>query len=187
MIERTLILAKPDAVQRGLIGEIIKRFEDKGFKIVGTKMIMPTEEHVGKHYADDKQWKIETGTRTKETMKSKGIEMSETPEQIGDRIRNWNMNTLKGQPTIVIVFEGYHAIEMGRKIVGSTEPRGAQPGTIRGDYTVDSYMLADSKKRVIRNLVHASGSIKDAEREIAIWFKPSELISYEKQSWSVMH
>ncbi len=187
MIERTLIIAKPDAIQRGLVGEIIKRFEQKGFKIIGTKMALPDTKKVGEHYEDNKEWKIQTGTRTIETMKTKGITMTETPEQVGDRIRRWNMEGIQGKPVIAIAIEGYHAVEMGRKIVGGTEPRGAQPGTIRGDYTVDSYMVADAKKRVIKNLVHASGSVAEAERELKIWFTPQELFTYTHSQMEMIH
>ncbi len=187
MIEKTLIVAKPDAVQRGLVGEIIKRFECRGFRIAGLKMVVPSMELVGNHYADDRNWKIETGSRTKEIMQSKGFVMSESPEQIGDRIRCWNMAGIQGKPVVAIVFEGFHAVEMGRKIVGGTEPRGALPGTIRGDFTVDSYMVADSKKRVIKNLVHASGSVSEAVREIKLWFNDDELFDYPFKQWDLIH
>lgn len=187
MIEKTLIIAKPDAVQRGLVGEIVKRFECKGFRIAGMKMVVPSRDLVGSHYADDNYWKVETGSRTKEIMKSKGIIMTESPEQIGDRIRCWNMACIQGKPVVAIVFEGFHAVEMGRKIVGSTEPRSAITGTIRGDFTVDSYMVADSKKRVIKNLVHASGSVSEAVREIKLWFGVDELFDYPFKQWDLIH
>src|SRR3989344_5538291 len=175
LIERTLILCKHDSLQRGLVGEIIKRFEQRGFKIAGTKMIVPTEELLGKHYADDYDWKINTGNKTIEVLKQKGKHTDETPEEIGNKVRAWNIAGLRGSPVIAIIFEGYHAIEIGRKIVGHTEPRSAQPGTIRGDYSMESYDLADSQQRVIRTIVHASGNKKEAENEIKLWFKPEEI------------
>jgi len=187
MIERTLILAKHDAVQRGLVGEIIRRFELKGFRIAGMKMIMPTEEQLGLHYADDPDWKLSVGKKTRETFAKKGIEMKETDEEIGARIRGWNMAGLRGTPIVAIIFEGYHAVEAGRKIVGHTEPRQAVPGTIRGDYSIESFALADKQKRVVRNLVHASGSTKEAENEIKVWFKPEEIFDYSKKDWDVLH
>lgn len=186
-IERTLILAKPDAVQRGLAGEIIQRFERVGFKIAGIKMIQATEDCLGNHYKDDKDWKISVGTKTLKAANEKGIQMNETAEQIGDRIRKWNMDGLKACPVIAMVFEGHHAVEFGRKIVGNTEPRQALPGTIRGDYSIESYQMADTKKRVVRNLIHASENKSEAEREISIWFSKDELFDYDKKIWQVLH
>ncbi|MBI4144710.1 nucleoside-diphosphate kinase [Candidatus Woesearchaeota archaeon] len=186
MIERTLILAKPDAVQRGLIGELIQRFERMGFWVCGAKMLTPDEKLLSLHYADDPAWKKSVGAKTRASMKAKGIEMSETDEEIGARIRKWNMECLKG-PVMAIVFQGPHVVEAGRKIVGNTEPRQAAMGTIRGDFSIDSYALADKEKRVIRNLVHASGSVDEAEREIALWFKKDETHQYTKQDYKVIY
>jgi len=186
-VERTLILAKPDSVQRGLVGEIIKRFEQVGFKIAGIKMVHATEDQLGNHYKDDKDWKVSVGTKTLKVANEKGIKMDETAEQIGDRIRKWNMEGLKTCPVIAIVFEGHHAVEFGRKIVGNTEPRQSPPGTIRGDYSIESYQIADTKKRVVRNLAHASESKQEAEREISIWFNKDELFDYDKKLWQILH
>lgn len=187
MIERTLILAKHDAVQRGMVGEIIKRFEQKGFRIAGLKMALPTEEQLGEHYADDMNWKLSVGKKTRETFAKKGVEMKETDEEIGARIRGWNMQGLRGNPIAAIILEGYHAVEAGRKIVGHTEPRQAAIGTIRGDFSIESFALADKQKRVVRNIVHASGSKEEAENEIKIWFKPEEIFDYPKKDWDVIH
>ena len=186
MIERTLILAKPDAIQRGLVGEIIQRFERLSFRISGMKMVHPSESSLGQHYADDPVWKKSVGEKTRASMLKKGVEMQETDEQIGDRIGQWNMNCLR-EPIIAIVFEGLHAIEAGRKIVGTTEPKTAALGSIRGDYSVDSFPNADKQKRTIRNLCHASGSVEEAEREIAIWFGKDEIHSYEKQTSGLLY
>jgi nucleoside-diphosphate kinase len=186
-VERTLIIAKPDAVQRGLVGEIIRRFEQKGFKIAGIKMIHATTDQLGEHYADDPEWKKSVGEKTLAVAKQKGTEMNETAEEIGTRIRDWNMEGLKINPIVAIIFEGHHSIEIGRKIVGNTEPRQALPGTIRGDFTTESYAIADKNQRVIRNLVHASGSREEAEREIKVWFNNEELFNYDKKDWEVIH
>ncbi len=186
MIEQTLILAKPDAVQRSLVGEIIKRFEQKGFKIAGIKMVHPTEEQLGVHYADDPEWKSTVAKKTREVFAKKGIELKETDEEIGQRVRRWNMEGLKN-PIVAIVFEGNHAVEMGRKIVGHTEPKTALPGTIRGDFSADSFQAADKGQRTARNLVHASGSVEEAQREIKIWFNNEELYDYEKHDWQIIH
>lgn len=186
MIERTLVLLKPDAVQRGLVGEITARFERMGFWICGAKMLKPDERLLSLHYADDPVWKKNVGAKTRVSMEAKGVRMSETDEEIGARIRKWNMECLKG-PVLALVFQGPHAVEAGRKIVGNTEPRQAAMGTIRGDYSYDSYVLADAEKRVIRNLVHASGSVQEAEHEIALWFAKGELHDYVKQDYKVIY
>lgn len=184
--EKTLILIKPEAVQRDLTGEIIKRFEQRGFKISGIKLLFPSKQLVGKHYADDLEWKISVGKKTKEGYRKKGVELPETEEEIGNRIRSYLMESLQEKPVIAIVFEGYHAVEIGRKLAGSTEPKSAQPGTIRGDFSVESYEFADSKKRNLRTIIHASESIKEAEREIKLWFKSSEIHEYEKENWKII-
>ncbi len=186
-LERTLILAKQDAVHRGLVGEILKRFEQKGMKIIGIKMIIPTRQMVEQHYADDDaMWTI-TGEKTIDTWKKKNRETTETPLQVGKRIREWNIQALAGKPVIAIGFEGYHAIEAGRKIVGHTEPRQALPGTIRGDFSVESYDIGDFFKRPMINLVHASGAVHEAEREIKVWFKDNELFDYTKRDFKLFH
>ena len=186
MIERTLIIVKPDGVQRGLVGEIVQRFERMGFWISGSKMLVPNEKLLGEHYADDAVWKKSVGAKTRASMKSKGIEMSENDEEIGARIRKWNMDCLKG-PVLALIFQGPHVVEAGRKIVGHTEPRQAAMGTIRGDFSIDSFAIADTDKRVIRNLVHASGTVQEAEREIALWFKKDEVYTYTKQDYKVIY
>ncbi|MBT4935525.1 nucleoside-diphosphate kinase [Candidatus Woesearchaeota archaeon] len=185
--EQTLILAKQDSIHRGLVGEIIRRFEQKGMKLVGLKLVIPTADMVGRHYPDDDaMWTI-TGERTIETWKEKGRETDETPLQVGKRIRDWNINSLTGHPVIAMCFEGYHAVEVGRKIVGHTEPRQALPGTIRGDLSVESYDLADFYKRPLINLVHAAGKQHEAEREIKVWFKDDELFDYTKRDFKMFH
>lgn len=186
MIERTLILAKPDGIQRGLVGEILTRFERQGFRIAGMKMVHPTEQHLSLHYPDDPAWKANLAKKTRASWLKKGIELKETDEQIADKIRGWNMDSMRA-PIVAIIFEGIHAVEAGRKIVGHTEPRSAVMGTIRGDYSTDSYMNADDKKRPCKNLVHASGSVEEAEKEIEIWFNKDELYAYDKQDFKVMY
>ncbi len=151
------------------------------------KMITPSEELLGKHYADDLTWKLSVGKKTRETFAKKGVQMTETDEQIGARIRAWNMAGLHGPPVIAVIFEGYHVVEAGRSIVGNTEPRQASPGTIRGDFSNESFALADSQKRVVRNLVHASGNPAEAEQEIKVWFTPQEIFDYAKKDWDVIH
>lgn len=151
MIEATLVLVKPDGVQRGLIGEIIRRFEQRGLKISALKMVRIDADFAKEHYVD----------------------------HIGKDFYKGLEEFITQAPVVAMVIEGINAIENVRKIVGSTEPKGAPLGTIRGDFAHVSYEHADNKKISIRNLVHASGNKKDAEREIGLWFSIEELHSYE--------
>lgn len=187
LIERTFIAAKHDAVQRGLLGEIIKRFEDKGMKLVGIKMILPTEEMAKLHYVLTPEFIEKLGNNTRKVAEAKGMAMKETNEEIAARVRNWNVKYLTEGPIVAMAWEGFHAIEIGRKIVGHAESRQAPIGTIRGDYSVESYAMADSLGRPLRNLVHASGDKQEAEHELKLWFKPKELCDWHKERWKVMH
>lgn len=155
MPEQTLVLLKLDAIQRGLIGEVISRFEKAGLKITGIKMHLSNEEHAKKHYTED------------------------ITKRRGEFVRNKLIRFLTEGPVIAMVLEGINAVEVVRKIVGGTEPRTALPGTIRGDYAHHSYDHADAKEIAIRNLVHASSSKKEAEDEINIWFKKEEIFNYK--------
>jgi len=186
-VERTLILAKQDAIHRGLVGEIVKRFEQKGMRLAAMKLVIAAQEILEQHYTKDEAMQTETGERTIETWKKQGKEITETPLEIGNRIRQWNIDALKDKPVAAMVFEGFHAVEIGRKIVGHTEPRQALPGTIRGDFSAESYGLADVKKRTLINLVHASGKPHEAEREIKAWFKDKEIVDYTKNDFNVIH
>ncbi len=186
-VERTLILAKQDAIHRGLVGEIVRRFEQKGMRLAGLKLLLATEEILGQHYTKDEAMQTETGERTIATWKEQGREVTETPLEIGNRIRQWNIDALKDKPVVAMVFEGFHAVEVGRKIVGHTEPRQALPGTIRGDFSAESYGLADTRQRTLINLVHASGKQHEAEREIATWFNGKEIVDYTKKDFNMIH
>lgn len=177
--ERTLIILKPDAVQRGLIGEIIGRFEKKGLKIVAAKFVMPTLELTRKHYDMPEADKIKLGERTLESYREKGIENKRSPLEIAEDIQRRLQRYLTTGPVLAIVLEGAHAIEHVRKIRGATNPLAADVGTITADLTIDSYFLSDPDERAIRNLVHASGSSSEAEREIKLWFDDSEIFDYD--------
>ena len=155
IIEKTLVLLKTDAVERGLVGKIIERFENAGLKIIGMKMQWIDEKFAKEHYTED------------------------IAKRRGKHVREWLLQYITEGPVIAMALEGLHAIEIVRKIVGPTEPRTAPSGTIRGDFAFVSYDFADKKKKAIRNLIHASGDKKDAEYEVKLWFKPEELHSYE--------
>ena len=175
MIEKTLVLLKPDAVQRGLIGEIISRFERVGLKIIGLKLVYADEKIAGMHYANDEEWLLAVGNKALSSAKEKGFVEDRSAKQIGESVREMLISYLAMSPIIAMALEGHGAVKMVRKIVGETNPQKSLPGTIRGDYTTDSYELADFCKRPIQNLIHASESVSEATRELALWFKEEEL------------
>jgi nucleoside-diphosphate kinase len=153
MVERTLLVIKPDGVQRGLTGEIIKRFETVGLKIVGMKMLWIDESFAEKHYSDIK-------TRR------------------GQKVFDMLMGLITMGPVVAMVLEGIDVVEVVRKMCGTTEPKTAAPGTIRGDYAHVSFAYSDEVSQAVRNVVHASGTKDEAKAEIALWFKTEELFSY---------
>ena len=187
MIERTFVAIKHDGVQRSLVGEIIKRFEQRGLKLSALKMVWVDKEFAAKQYPLTEEWIKNLAAKTRTTYEKRGEVLKESDQEIAERVHNWLKDYLTEGPVVAMVWEGYHAIDMVRKIVGHTEARQAIPGTIRGDFSVESYEIADSKQRPIRNLIHASGSKKEAENEIALWFKDKEIHDYDKKDWEVIH
>jgi nucleoside-diphosphate kinase len=185
MTERTLVVLKPDAVQRGIVGDVITRFERVGLKIVGAKMLTVTKEMANQHYPTDrKPFIVGMGNKTLDNYKEQGIDPvkelgTDDPEKIGLMVQNWLVDFITSGPVLAFVLEGPHAVELVRKICGHTLPAKAQPGTIRGDYSFDSSALANQGRRPIRNLIHASGELEEAEYEIGLWFSESELHSYD--------
>jgi nucleoside-diphosphate kinase len=180
--EKSLVLIKPDGVKKGLIGRIISRFEETGLKIIGIKMVWANEELAKNHYFLDEAWAQSVFEKTKAFHEKEGKPLPYSNHmELGKTIQKWNMEFLTEGPVVAIALEGYHAIEIVRKMIGSTEPRQSPPGTIRGDFApVESYGVADSCKRVLRNIVHASDSPTNGEREILLWFSVNELHSNYK-------
>lgn len=177
--ERTLVVVKPDGVQRALVGEIFKRYEKMGLKLVAIKMLVPTEAHVEAHYTLDPEWRRITGEKRIKAAKEKGETLpTEDPFEITAVILEKLKKYMTSGPVIAMVWQGAHAAELVRKITGGTEPRSSDVGTIRGDFVLDSYKMADDDGRAVRNLIHASGSAKEAEMEIKHWFKPEEIVEY---------
>lgn len=178
--ERSLVIIKPDGVQRGLVGEIMSRFEKKGLKISAMKMVWPSREKAAKHYDQPKSAMKMLGERTLATYAEKGEKhWSSDPMEIALDIQKKLVNYLSCGPVVVMVIEGAHSVAHVRKIRGATNPLGADVGTITGDYTIDSYFISDLDGRAIRNLVHASGTAEEAESEIKLWFKKDEIMDYE--------
>ncbi len=155
MIERTLVLIKPDGVKRGLMGRIVARFEDAGMKVVGMKLKQTEEAHALKHYTED------------------------LAVRRGQVVRDRMVDFLKTGPVLAFVLEGINVIENVRKMVGATEPRAALPGTIRGDFSHVSYSHADAQGKGVENLIHASADQTDAEGEVSLWFSKDELSNYK--------
>lgn len=185
--ERTLVLLKPDAVVRKIMGEILTRFERKGLKVVAMKMVWPAKAQVENHYQDDEDWYLSSGTRTYEGYVEKGLKPPLPPRELGIMTRNKLMESLSAGPVVALVLEGAHVIEIVRKLRGATSPQLADVGTIGFDYSIDSYELADAGEWAIKNVIHASDSAESAERELAIWFKPSELVEYKTAEDEVLY
>lgn len=177
--ERTLVVIKPDGVQRTLIGETIKRIERIGLKLVGLKMLIPDKDFIEKHYTLHPEWKENVGKKSIEAYKKKGLTPpSSDPQEAGDRVLQVLVNYMISGPVVAMVWQGAHAAEIVRKIVGGTEPLSSDLGTLRGDFVLDSYQMADTDERAVRNLVHASGDATEAEMEVKYWFKENELLEY---------
>jgi len=191
-MERTLILVKPDGVKRGIVGDIIYRFEKAGLKIVGMKMVWVDKNLVDKHYPDSRTALLQgIGEKTIQSYKENGKDPvkelgTDDPMKIGKMVNDWNKDYLSAGPVVAIVFEGHHSILNVRRIVGHTFPSMANPGTIRGDYSLDNPVLANERKRPVRNIIHASGNKAEADYEIDLWFSKGELHSYIRADEDVM-
>ncbi len=183
--ERTFVMIKPDGVQRGLIGEIIRRIEQRGLKVIALEMVNPNHEQIDGHYPKDEKWVERLGEKTVKTYKKYGYsaleEMgTEDKMEIGKAVRGWLINYMTSAPLVKMIVEGVHAVDMVRKLTGDTIPAFAQMGTIRGDFSVDSAVSANKDKRAIMNIVHASETPEEAAHEIAYWFSPSHIYGYSR-------
>ena len=178
-------MLKPDGVQKGLIGEVIKRFEQRDLKIVALEMFQPTHEEIDNHYPKDEAWITRLGNKTLSTYEKYGFDPMEDfgtndPAKLGPEIRKWVINYMLSAPLVKMVVEGTHAVDMVRKICGETLPFKAAIGTIRGDYSVDSPALANAEKRAVANILHASETPEEAEHEIKHWFGNKEIYNYKR-------
>jgi len=177
--ERTLVVIKPDGLQRTLVGEILQRYERMGLKLVGLKMLVPSKEHIELHYTLDPNWIKGVGEKSIASYEKKGLPPPTTdPIALGKAVLENLRKYLTSGPVIAMVWQGAHAVSIVRKVTGGTEPLTSDVGTIRGDFVLDSYQMADTDKRAIRNLIHASGSVDEANKEIPHWFKTGELMNY---------
>ena len=188
MMEQTLVIVKPDGVQRGLIGDVLGRFEKAGLKIVAMKMAWPSKKLVGQHYTGEKAYNTEVGEKAIENAtKFSGHALKGTPLENGLRIRETNINYLSSGPVLVFMLEGNTAIQTVRNIVGGTNPLSADMGTIRGDLTIDDFAQANKEGRAVRNMMHASSDPEEAKREIKLWFVASEIHDYQTVMDKVLH
>ncbi|MFA6514015.1 MAG: nucleoside-diphosphate kinase [Patescibacteria group bacterium] len=176
--ERTLVILKPDAIQRGLMGEIIKRIENTGLKLIGLKVIMAADDTCWAHYNKDEEWFLKKGTMTIENRKTAGMPVDKEAIEYGRDIIGALVKFMTCGPVIPMVWEGNQAVGIVKKLVGATEPLSSDGGTIRGDFTIDSFELANFDERAVRNLIHCSDKPDEAEREIQLWFKEEELMKY---------
>lgn len=176
--EKTLVIVKADGVQRSLIGEIIKRVERTGLKIVALKMIVPTKEQCWKHYNKDDAWFIKKGERAIQNRNDMGMPVEKEAIEYGKDIIRALEKYITSGPAVAFVVEGNSAVGIVKKLVGGTEPSTSDIGTIRGDFTIDSYSICDLDGRAVRNLVHCTDNPAESSYEIPIWFNKNEIISY---------
>lgn len=179
------MLVKPDGVRKGLVGEIIKRIEQRGLKIVALEMFQPTKAQIHDHYPKDETWISRLGQKTLSTYQKYGYDAkaelgTEDELAIGKMVREWLVDYMTSAPLVRIAVQGIHAVDMVRKIAGPTMPYQAEMGTIRGDYSADSPALANKEKRAVMNLVHASETPEEASHEIEFWFGKSPIHSYKR-------
>lgn len=185
-MEQTLVLIKPDGVKRGLIGELITRFEKMGLKIVAMKMVMAEDEKLLAHYrsgeeATLKRWGEKTlATYTKYGKDAKKDFGTDDALELGKLVNKWLFDYVKSGPMVAMILEGRHAVENVVNMAGPTMPVSAASGTIRGDYSTDSAAYANEEQRGVMNLVHISASVEEANVEKAIWFTPEEIHEYKR-------
>ncbi len=183
--EKTFVLVKPDGVRKGLIGEIIRRFEQRDLKVVALQMFRPTREEIDEHYPKDEAWITRLGGKTLTTYEKAKIDPVERlgtkdPHEIGVMVRGWLIDYMTSAPLVKMVVQGLHAVDVVRKIAGVTIPYMADMGTIRGDFAIDSPVLANAEKRAVMNLLHASETPEEALHEIRHWFGDFTPFEYKR-------
>lgn len=191
--ERTIVLVKPDGVQRGLVGEVISRFEKMGLKILGLKLAWADASLASQHYPESRTELMEAiGKKTLETYAKYGRDPKEEfasiePVDIGRMVNKWNVEFITSGPVVAILLEGVHAIDNVRMLAGNTLPVFAAPGTIRGDFSIDSPALANVRGRAVHNIIHASGNVEEAKYEEQLWFRKDDIVdNYKRTDEDVM-
>lgn len=185
--QQTLLIIKPDGVQRALAGNIVSRIERTGLKIVALKMVLPTRDQLITHYNKDEAWFLKKGTNIVENKKANGQPIEKEAVEYGRDIIEQLVTFMTSGPVVAMVIQGNEAVNIVKKIVGGTEPATSDVGTIRGDLTVDSYEHATVDGRAVRNLIHCSDEFSEAQREIAVWFTNDEIINYRLVSEQILY
>jgi len=183
--EKTYVMIKPDGVRKGLIGEIIKRFEQRDLKVVALEMFQPIHEQIDNHYPKNEEWITRLGTKTLSTYEKYGYDAmldfgTTEAKRIGPDVRKWLVNYMISSPLVKMVVQGVHAVDVVRKIAGDTMPYKADMGTIRGDFSIDSPALANKEKRAVMNIIHCSETPEEAEHEIKHWFGDVKIYKYKR-------
>jgi nucleoside-diphosphate kinase len=185
--EKTVVIIKPDAVVRSIVGELITRFERKGLKIAAMKMLWPSKDLASHHYTDSEEWLVDTGTKTYNSYLEKGFKPDITPREIGLNTRRKLIDHMTAGPVIAMVLEGAHSIEVVRKMRGATSPLAADVGTIGFDYTLESYEVSDAGDWAIKNVIHASDSVANADREMGLWFDKGDIMDYKHSIHDIIY
>ena len=185
--ERTFVILKPDTVQRSLMGEVIRRFEQTGLKCTAMKMFVADEARLFQHYNKDEAWFLKKGNGIVENLKAAGKPVEKEAIEYGKDIIRANAHYMSAAPVVAMVWEGNQAVAVIKKLVGSTEPATSDVGTIRGDYTIDSYAHSAYEDRAVRNLIHCSDAPDEAEREIALWLGEGEIMNYVTAQERIMY
>lgn len=183
--ERTYVMIKPDGVRKGLIGEVIKRFEIRDLKIVALEMSQPLYEQMDNHYPKKEEWITRLGEKTKNTYEKYGYDLfadfgTDDTSKIGPEVRKWVIDFMMSAPVVKMIVQGVHAVDVVRKIAGDTMPYKADMGTLRGDFSIDSPALANKEKRAVMNIVHCSETPEEAEHEIKHWFGEAVIHDYKR-------
>lgn len=183
--EKTYVMLKPDGVRKGLIGEVIRRFEQRDLKIVALEMFQPSHDLIDTHYPKSEEWITRLGNKTISTYEKYGFDLikdfgTAEAKDIGPEIRKWLISYMTSAPLVKMIVQGVHAVDVVRKIAGPTMPYLAEMGTIRGDYSIDSPALANAEKRAVMNIVHCSETPEEAAHEIKHWFGDVKLYDYKR-------
>lgn len=177
--ERTFVIIKPDGVQRSLVGEIIQRIERVGYKLVAAKFVVPNEDLLWQHYHKTDEWFLKKGQAIVERRTGKNLPIEKEAIEYGKDIIRGTIKFMLSGPVLAMVWEGNRAVDVIKKMVGATDPLSSDVGTIRGDYSLDSFSIVEHDDRgTVRNLIHCTDDVAEYEREVSIWFKPEEIISY---------
>ena len=186
-MQQTLTFVKPDGVKKGLVGEIIKRFENAGLKLVASKMVSPSKDLFHKHYNSNDPARLKLwGEKTKKSYEKFGKNVkddlgTDDDMELGKMISGWLMDYVTSGPIVLMVWEGENAVAKAMELAGPTMPTDAPKGTIRGDFSKDSAVIANAEKRGVKNLIHVSTSLEEANFEKSLWFSPSEIQGYQRE------